>query len=731
MPENQPKSKRVDPESRQFSLWKKLSFAVVVYSAFFALVELALWAVGVETLDEREDPSRGFSGLVSVFERDGEFYRTRRGSLGTFNDQSFLVEKPANGLRIFCLGGSSSHGFPWGAEAAFTGIVGDALAASHPELHVEAVNASGVSYAMHRLNIIANELPAYEPDVLVVYSGHNEFVETAFFDALRRRSTFRTQLEFWLAHSHVYSAMKSVADDLRNEKPPTDEQFQIGVRRDETVLFTRQQKEEIVDEYRRRLARLVEGARAAGIHVVLATVPSNLRDWRPQASTMSVKLSDGDRRQWSEAFVAGKRRLESGDFEAAAANLKRAARLAPDYAETQFLLAKAYEGLARWDDARRTYQHACDADASPKRRVSGINAAIRDVAHEYGALLVDVEKIFEQHSEHGLVGFNLIEDYVHPTREGHELIAWNVWEAIEREGWLGKKSAAESAILERVVAERRRQPMSDNAVWLFNQGVVLEHQRQIEAAIAKYIQALEVVPNYTGALRNLGGLLNQTGKAVESLAVCERLVAIDPTSAVAHNNLGNALKSLGRFEEAIARYKEALRLNPNFAEARSNTGVVMQALGRFEEAIANYEEAQRLKPNLAITHINWGAALRESGRFEQAAVHFEEALRLEPDNYRAWNHMAWLLATCPDAQVRDGKRAVELAERASWTTGYEDSAALDTLAAAYAELGDFDEAIRWQEKAVQLAPDHKVDRLRGRLEIYRSGKPFRADVQRR
>jgi tetratricopeptide (TPR) repeat protein len=731
MSENQPMATRAKQEPRQISLWKKLLFATVVYLAFFTLVELSLWATGVETLNEREDPFRGFSGLVRVFDRDGEFYRTRRGSLDTFNDQSFLAKKPAGGLRIFSLGGSSSYGFPWGAEIAFAGIVGDAMAASHPELHVEAVNASGISYAMHRLNIVADELLAYEPDVLIVYSGHNEFIETAFFEALKRRSTARTRLEFLLAHSHVYSAMQSAAEDLRNETPSTSEQFQARVRRDQTVLFSQKQKEAIVEEYHRRLARLVRSAQAAGIHVVLATVPCNLRDWRPEASTMDVSLGDDAQRQWSEAFVTGKQRLESGDFEAATASLERAVRLAPGYAETQFLLAKAYEGLARWDDARRAYQQACDTDASPVRRVSGINAAIREVARRSGALLVDVERIFEQRSEHGLVGSNLIEDYVHPTREGHELIAWHVWDAIERAGWFGKKSAADTAILDRLVAERRRRPMSENAVWFFNQGVVLENQGQTEAAIEKFRQALEVSPNYRGPLQNLGGLLNKTGRAAEALAVCERLETIDPANAVAHNNLGNALKRLGRLEEAIAHYEEALRLDPNFAEARSNLGAALHGLGRFEEAIAHYEEAQRLKPNLAMTQINWGGALRELGRFEQAAAHFEEALQFEPDNYRAWNHMAWLLATCPDARVRDGKRAVELAQRASWATGHKDASVLDTLAAAYAEAGNFDEAVRWQEKAVQLASDRQADILRRRLDIYESGKPFRADAQRR
>jgi len=150
---------RPSAAKKKLSTSKKLLFSAIVCCGFFGILELVLWVAGVPTPLEQADPFRGFSGLVKVFEREGPNYRTRAASRGsTFNDQSFLATKPADGLRLFCLGGSSSFGFPWGAEAAFTSIVGEALAATHPQRHVEAVNASGVSYAMHPLNIVADEL---------------------------------------------------------------------------------------------------------------------------------------------------------------------------------------------------------------------------------------------------------------------------------------------------------------------------------------------------------------------------------------------------------------------------------------------------------------------------------------------------------------------------------------------------------------------------------------------
>src|SRR5262245_8596378 len=97
------------------TLGRKTLYAALACGLLFAAMELLLWVAGVPTLLEREDPSRGFSGLVSVFEQDGDHYRTRpeTGYL-TFNPQSFLVHKPGNGLRLFCVGGSSAFGFPWG-----------------------------------------------------------------------------------------------------------------------------------------------------------------------------------------------------------------------------------------------------------------------------------------------------------------------------------------------------------------------------------------------------------------------------------------------------------------------------------------------------------------------------------------------------------------------------------------------------------------------------------------
>jgi tetratricopeptide (TPR) repeat protein len=127
----------------------------------------------------------------------------------------------------------------------------------------------------------------------------------------------------------------------------------------------------------------------------------------------------------------------------------------------------------------------------------------------------------------------------------------------------------------------------------------------------------------------------------------------------------------------------------------------------------------------ALLHAGVGEALRERGDIPKAAQHFTWALDLNPDNPAALNNLAWIRATHRRAELRDGAQAVELAERCCELSGYQVGATLDTLAAAYAEAGRFDDAVRWQTKAIELAPAAGKAELKTRLELYRAGKPFR------
>ncbi len=491
------------PPQPELPAWKKLAFSAPALVLFFGLAELALYLAGVPAVLEREDPFRGFSGLVSVFERRGDVYTSDRpANAETFNTQTFLAEKPANGLRVFCVGGSSAYGFPWGAEAAFCAILGDLLRAAHPELAIEAVNAAGISYASHRLRILVRELLRYDPDLLVVYGGHNEFVEKRFHRSLRARAETLGRLQHLLHRSRVHGALHALLARPRRGPPGAAAGDLPGIRvqRDFAEPLDPVERAELEAFFAENLGAIARMAAARGVRVVLCTVAPNLRDWKPQRAPSWPLLPEGARREWEAHVAAAAAALDADAPAAAAARLEAAVAIAPRDGPSWFLLGRAYEGLERPDEARRAYLRALEFDLDPSRATEGINRAIRAVAAREGALLVDIEERFARLSPHGIVGFEWIEDYVHPTREGHEEIAFAVWQALRGAGLPAAASSAhrqdDLRLFSEIVRARRALPVASEhtPTYLYNQGMVLANQGRWEEARARFEAGLELRP---------------------------------------------------------------------------------------------------------------------------------------------------------------------------------------------------------------------------------------------
>ncbi len=262
----------------------------------------------------------------------------------------------------------------------------------------------------------------------------------------------------------------------------------------------------------------------------------------------------------------------------------------------------------------------------------------------------------------------------------------------------------------------------------YNLGLALKNQGQLDQAIAHYRRAINIWPDYVEAHYNLGGAYIEKGEIDEALAEYRRAIEIRPEEADSHNNYGSALRELKQFDQAEAEYKRALSLRPQYLEARLNLGSLLLQRGRTAEAITNLETARRLQPNDATTRVTLALALMKNGQTGEAAAELNRAVQLAPDKVSALNSFAWLLATASDDSVRDGKRAVQLAERANALAGNNDPTILHTLAAAYAEAGRFDEALQTARRAMKLASraDNNAvyNAIRNELPLYELGLPY-------
>jgi tetratricopeptide (TPR) repeat protein len=262
-----------------------------------------------------------------------------------------------------------------------------------------------------------------------------------------------------------------------------------------------------------------------------------------------------------------------------------------------------------------------------------------------------------------------------------------------------------------------------------NYALVLAGNNRAEEALHHLERALQLDPNAEETQVDVGCVLRQLGRTQESLPYFERGLALNPKRAFAQYFFGRALLELGRLNEAVPHLVEAVRIDPFYAPAHSVLGQACLQQGRLGDSLKFLREALRLEPNDVATHCYIANALLHLGQIDEAVSHLRTALSIQPNDPDAQKSMAWVLATSPDARIRDGAKAVALAEQANQTTQARDPTVEATLAAAYAEAGRFPEAIRTAEHARQLAVDSALvsfaRAIETHLEFYRAGQPFR------
>jgi tetratricopeptide (TPR) repeat protein len=234
------------------------------------------------------------------------------------------------------------------------------------------------------------------------------------------------------------------------------------------------------------------------------------------------------------------------------------------------------------------------------------------------------------------------------------------------------------------------------------------------------------------AHNNLGSFEYQQGRTDEAVANFQKAVAIRPDFVDARCNLGSALLQQGRVDDAIAEFQKAAELQPGNPNYSADLGTALLQKGRLDAAIAAFQNSLTIRPNSYDVHNNLGVALFHKGRLDEASEHILKALELKPDSRQVQKTLAgiaWAFAASPDASVRNGPKAVQLAEEADRLSGGGDPILASVLAGAYAEAGRFPEAVAAAQRALQLATAQSNSRLatavQEQLVYYEARRPFR------
>jgi tetratricopeptide (TPR) repeat protein len=268
----------------------------------------------------------------------------------------------------------------------------------------------------------------------------------------------------------------------------------------------------------------------------------------------------------------------------------------------------------------------------------------------------------------------------------------------------------------------------DLAPALYNLGVAQAQLGDLDGAAQRFTAAIAVNPFLPSAHYNLGLVRVQQGSLSEAAEAFSEALRITPDYSNAHTNLGLVLTRQGRLSEAAEQFAAAVQQNPADAEAHAQLALVLALRGDLPRAEAEYRQAVALRPASGRYYCGLGQVLLGEHRDQQAQAAYREGLRLEPGSAENADRLAWQFATCADRRLRSGILAVHFAEQACQATDFRRPEYLDTLAAAYAEAGRFDQAEAAARQALALAdrsarPGFEAQ-VRARLELYRKHQAF-------
>ena len=260
-------------------------------------------------------------------------------------------------------------------------------------------------------------------------------------------------------------------------------------------------------------------------------------------------------------------------------------------------------------------------------------------------------------------------------------------------------------------------------------GEDLLRRGHLDEAIAHFQTAVRIRPGFLDAESNLGVALLQQGKPDEAIVEFQKVLARNPKFAKGYFDMGAALLQKQNPEGAIAELRKAIAFRPDYAEAYNNLAIALFQTDQIDEAITHWERSVAIDKENAEAHNNLAVALLRKGRLREAIAHWRKTLQLQPERVGAQLSLAWVLATCPEASLRDGSEALVLARRARGLSGDNNPMVFRTLAAACAEAGEFAEAVTVATQGLRLATAAGnaglTETLEHELSLYQSGMPFR------
>jgi tetratricopeptide (TPR) repeat protein len=263
------------------------------------------------------------------------------------------------------------------------------------------------------------------------------------------------------------------------------------------------------------------------------------------------------------------------------------------------------------------------------------------------------------------------------------------------------------------------------SVSLFIAGNYFAERYEYGKAVEHYDEAIKLDPKYGDAFLMRGFAWFQQGEMDKAFRDYNEALKLNPKNKRAFFWRGIAWFQKGDYDKAVKDYDDAIKLDPAYWLALSHRGCAWLWKGEYDKAVKDCDEAIRIEPKSKEALVVRGHVRRIKGDYEKALKDYDEAIKYHPGCSAPYAYRAWIMATCPVERYRDGKTAVELAKKAYELSEGKQAMCWDILAAAYAEAGEFDDAVKWAKKALENEKHADTDGARERLRLYKEKKPYR------
>lgn len=677
MPEEvQPKQPR-SQSSGHLSVRKKVLFAIVMTVGFFLLIETALAAFGFGVETDTSDPFVGFSRQVPLLEKFADEsgvakVRTAANKLIWFNDQEFSVKKPANTKRIFCLGGSTTFGRPYSDSTAFSGWLRELLPLVDDSKEWEVINAGGVSYASYRVAAVMEELADYEPDMFIVYTGQNEFLERRTYAGMFEQSDLKLRATAALSKTRTWTLIKRLVNVPNKDNGDSVEKLPGEV--DEMLNHTigpadyhrdDDWRDKVLHHYQVNLQRMIAIAQKSGAEIVFVIPASNEKNCSPFKSELKAGIADADKEKFNQWRDEAQ---EAEDDNLAVKLLNKTKTVDPEFADVDYALGRLLFRLGKKQQAGEAFARSLDRDICPLRAPSDFLDAIRRLAKRNGVPLVDFperlrELCFQEHG-HRILGEEYFLDHVHPTIAANRQLA--VW-IIER--LLSDSQIKGTALTQSDIDRVSKRVLSEidpiqQAVALRNLAKVLHWAGKFDEALPRATDALSTLTNDAESLLVRADCLRQTDRIDDAVQDYELLFDTSPMYLRAYMPYGELLMDLNKFDEAAGYLTMAVvGLHPDSPQqqrSRYLLGIVNVMLEEHDQAISLLEELDDSYENDPNRLFFLARAKAGVGDNESAIKLFQDLIAASPLDIEAMYLLSELLV--------DANRADEAIEHLEMVT---------------------------------------------------------------